>query len=82
MSAAGTSCDFTTVLLDNFAIAIRRFVLFGTLLPYTARLLRIRETGLRESKYFEANHCDKSRVRRDSFLLTAGLPYDKPQLKG
>jgi hypothetical protein len=83
ISAAGIFCDVTTVLLEYFIIvAIVQFVLFGMLLLYTARLLRVKKTGLRESKYFESNHCEKSIVRRRSFLLTVGLPYDIPHSKG
>jgi hypothetical protein len=46
------------LLVDDIIVAILRFVLSGTLLLYTARLLRVRETGLLESKYSKANHCD------------------------
>jgi hypothetical protein len=42
------------LLVDDIIVAI----LSGTLLLYTARLLQVRETGLRESKYSEANDCN------------------------
>jgi hypothetical protein len=42
------------LLVDDIIVAI----LSGTLLLYTARLLQVRETGLGESKYSEANDCN------------------------